>query len=100
VKFTPEGGRVVLGARIEPDGSAVFSVADTGIGMTPDELAVAMEPFGQVDSTLARSAEGTGLGLPLAQRLVELHGGRLRISSEKGKGTTAEIWLPAARVVR
>ncbi|MGE0419525.1 MAG: histidine kinase dimerization/phospho-acceptor domain-containing protein, partial [Acetobacteraceae bacterium] len=75
VKFTPEGGDVTVSARRDANGSVVLLVTDTGIGMTDAEMAIAMEPFGQVDSTLSRIAEGTGLGLPLAHRLIELHGG-------------------------
>jgi signal transduction histidine kinase len=99
VKFTPEGGSVAISAAMAPEGGLVITVADTGIGMTAAEVEIAMEPFGQVDSTLSRSAEGTGLGLPLALRLTELHGGQLRIRSVKGEGTTVEVVLPADRVI-
>ena len=67
--------------------------------MTADEIEVAMEPFGQVDARLAREHEGTGLGLPLARRLAELHGGTLEIISEKGAGTTVTVTFPAERVI-
>jgi signal transduction histidine kinase len=102
VKFTPEQGKVTLSCRIPNDnaGGLVLTVADTGIGMSDADIAVALEPFGQVDSTLSRAVEGTGLGLPLARRLIELHGGRLVLRSVKGEGTTAEVWLPAQRLVR
>ncbi len=100
VKFTPAHGRIVLAASISATGGLVFSVTDTGIGMTEAEIAIAMEPFGQVESSLSRSFEGTGLGLPLAHRLAVLHGGRLELSSAKGRGTTATVYLPAERVVR
>ncbi len=99
VKFTPEGGHVSVSAQQAADGSIVLSVTDTGIGMTEAEMAIAMEPFGQVDSTLSRIAEGTGLGLPLAHRLIELHGGTLVLRSVKGQGTTVEVTIPAQRVV-
>jgi two-component system cell cycle sensor histidine kinase PleC len=66
--------------------------------MTPDEVRIALEPFGQVDARLSREHEGTGLGLPLARRLAELHGGSLRVESEKGVGTRVIVTLPAARV--
>lgn len=98
VKFTPDGGVVTVSACRAPDGGVTISVADTGIGMTEADMVIAMEPFGQVDSTLSRQADGTGLGLPLAQRLMALHGGGLRLRSVKGAGTTAEITLPPARV--
>ncbi len=81
-------------------GELVFSIADTGIGMTEPEIAIALEPFGQVDNTLARPFEGTGLGLPLARKLTELHGGKLEVTSIKGHGTTAKVILPAERLVQ
>jgi PAS domain S-box-containing protein len=98
IKFTKAGGRVVIAARRGADGGVAFKVHDTGVGMTRDEVGVAFEPFGQVDAQLAREHEGTGLGLPLARRLAEMHGGSLHIDSEKGRGTTVTVWLPAARV--
>jgi signal transduction histidine kinase len=98
VKFTPRGGSVTVSGRREPDGGFAAVVADTGIGMTEAEIAIAMEPFGQVENSLSRSFEGTGLGLPLARRLTELHGGRLIVRSVKGGGTTVEIVLPASRI--
>jgi signal transduction histidine kinase len=100
VKFTPNNGRIVLAVEETAAGELVLSVSDTGIGMTPAEIEVAMEPFGQVDSALSRSFEGTGLGLPLAHKLTELHGGRLELSSSKGHGTTAKVVLPADRLLQ
>jgi len=72
-------------------------VRDTGIGMTPEEISIALQPFGQLDSGLDRRHEGTGLGLPLARSLVELNGGTLEIRSEKGRGTTVTVRLAAGR---
>ena len=100
VKFTPDEGRIVLTVAEEENGELVFSVADTGIGMTEAEIEIALEPFGQVDNKLSRSFEGTGLGLPLARKLTELHGGRLELISVKGRGTTARVILPAQRVLQ
>ena len=80
------------------EGGAEFAVRDTGCGMTATEIDIALELFGQVDAGLARPHEGTGLGLPLARKLVELHGGSLTVESEKGRGTTVTVTLPAARV--
>jgi len=100
VKFTPEGGEVTIACRVAMNGDVVVSVSDTGIGMTEAEIAVAMEPFRQVDSSLSRAVEGTGLGLPLARRLAELHDGRLTLRSVKGQGTTVEVWLPSSRVMQ
>jgi two-component system cell cycle sensor histidine kinase PleC len=65
--------------------------------MSPDQVVHALEPFGQVDNSLARTNDGTGLGLPLARALVELHGGTLTVVSDIGKGTTVTITLPAKR---
>ena len=98
VKFTAEGGSVTLEAGLNAARECVISVADTGIGMTPEELAKALEPFGQVDSALTRRNQGTGLGLPLAASLTERLGGRLAIDSEPGKGTAVRVYLPANRV--
>jgi signal transduction histidine kinase len=99
IKFTKPGGSVLVTGRHAPEGGVAFEVCDTGLGMTPDEIEIALEPFGQVDARLAREHEGTGLGLPLARRLAELHGGFLEINSEKGRGTTVTVTLPAARVM-
>jgi signal transduction histidine kinase len=98
IKFTPEGGRVVV--RITPHPEAVeITVADTGIGVRPTDIAKIFEPFGQVDSPLARRHVGTGLGLPIARTLVELHGGDLSFSSVEGAGTTVTVSLPRQRLV-
>jgi len=96
-KFTAEGGRVVLVATRTPDGGATIAVADTGIGMTKEQIAYAMTPFGQVQASYARGHEGTGLGLPIAAALTKLHGGEFRIHSEPGKGTTVFFTLPPSR---
>jgi len=99
VKFTPAGGRIVLAISTPPEGTVVFAVADTGIGMKPEEIPIALEPFRQIDSALNRRYEGTGLGLPLARTLVELHGGFLNVISVAGSGTTVTITIPADRVL-
>ncbi|WP_340118893.1 PAS domain-containing sensor histidine kinase [Pelagibius sp. 7325] len=98
VKFTPAGGRVLLEA--ESDGAAgiVVRVSDTGIGIAPENIVKVMSPFGQVHEALNRDTQGTGLGLPLSRALVELHGGRLTLESELGKGTTARVELPGRAV--
>lgn len=93
LKFTRSGGSVRLVAEARR-GTAIVSVSDTGIGMTPEELSIALTPFGQVDASHARWREGTGLGLPIARALVQLHGGELRVASEKGVGTTVEVSIP------
>jgi len=100
VKFTPDDGEIVISVGFNPAGDVIISVIDSGIGMSDAEIMVAFEPFGQVDNALSRTFEGTGLGLPLASRLVELHGGRLELTSIKGRGTAARITLPAWRVAK
>jgi signal transduction histidine kinase len=92
VKFTPEGGEVRITAGVSGEGM-VLEVADSGIGIAKEDMARAMERFGQVDSTLARKFEGTGLGLPL--ELVALHGVSLVLESTVGAGTTARVTMPA-----
>ena len=99
VKFTPEGGRVSLRAELADNGEFLFLVRDSGIGIAPDDMARAMAPFGQVDSRLSRKYEGTGLGLPLAKSLTELHGGGFELVSQPERGTTVTVRLPASRVV-
>jgi PAS domain S-box-containing protein len=98
VKFCHSGGQITIEAGFEHENGMVVRISDTGIGMSSDEIEVAMMPFGQVDSSLARKYEGTGLGLPLTKMLVELHGGRLELESETGVGTTVNIRFPAGRV--
>jgi signal transduction histidine kinase len=99
VKFTPKGGDVVLAARLESDGRFAIAVADTGIGIAPEDIERALTPFAQIESSLDRRYEGTGLGLPLTKSLVELHGGELVIESEPGRGTTVTVYLPGHRVI-
>jgi signal transduction histidine kinase len=98
VKFTPEGGRVHVSTSVTSQG-VIIAVSDTGIGMTPDHISKALEPFRQIDSKLSRKYEGTGLGLPLAKHLVELHHGTLSIESKVNVGTTVTVVLPPERVV-
>jgi len=99
IKFTPEGGRVDVSARIDKTGELVIEVKDTGIGMSADEITKAMQPFGKVDTAFSSMKAGTGLGLTIVDSLVSLHGGRLELTSEKGKGTCARVVLPAFRVL-
>ncbi|MBV8591371.1 MAG: PAS domain S-box protein [Acetobacteraceae bacterium] len=99
IKFTELGGSIKLTVRRARSGGVEFAVQDTGCGMTPAEIETALELFGQVDAGLARRHEGTGLGLPLARRLAEIHGGSLTVESEKGRGTTVKIELPPTRTV-
>jgi len=98
-KFTPAGGRILVLARPSADGGITIAIADTGIGMTHEEMMLALKPFAQVDARRARSAEGAGLGLPLALGLARLHGGSLHIESQPGKGTTVMLGLPRRAAV-
>ena len=99
VKFTPEAGKVVVRTRLDPEKGAIVEVCDTGVGMTDEEVATALQPFGQIDSCLSRKHKGTGLGLPLAKAMIELHGGTLEIRSVPGTGTTFAFNIPNARLV-
>jgi signal transduction histidine kinase len=96
VKFTPPGGRVVVAAA-PADGMVEVSVSDTGIGIAPEDHEAIFEEFRQVGTDYARKREGTGLGLSLAKRFVELHGGRIWVKSEVGKGSTFTFTLPVRR---
>jgi signal transduction histidine kinase len=100
VKFTPEGGRVSVRAGCGAAGDMRLSVTDTGIGINAADLEIALQPFGQVDSQLARKYEGTGLGLPICKSLVALHGGELSVVSEPNVGTTMTARFPVSRTVR
>ena len=98
VKFTPAGGEISL-LVTRSEGGIVIEVRDSGIGIAAEDIDRAMSPFGQVDSRLSRRYEGTGLGLPLAKALTELHGGKLELQSEPGVGTIARVRLPRDRVI-
>jgi PAS domain S-box-containing protein len=99
IKFTPEGGRVDLEAGIAPDGGAFVRVRDTGVGMREADIPVALQPFRQIESSLSRAHQGTGLGLPLSLAIARMHGGTLDIDSAPGSGTTVTVHLPADRTV-
>jgi PAS domain S-box-containing protein len=94
LKFTQAGGRVTLSIARREDGGSSVTVADTGIGMTADDIVKALDPFGQVDGEIARQHHGTGLGLPLVKAMAEAHGGHLTVNSEPGIGTTITVHLP------
>jgi two-component system, cell cycle sensor histidine kinase PleC len=97
VKFSNEGGRVVVEAALDADGAVVLSVADDGIGMSPADLERALQPFGQAQAATTRAYGGTGLGLPITKGLVEAHGGTLEVTTSPGRGTRIRIILPAER---
>ena len=112
IKFTPEGGTIKLGGRLaygcqlkqefRPDRSPIncstpylcLEVTDNGIGIAQDKLHLLFRPFQQIDSSLARRHEGTGLGLALTKRLAELHGGTVSVESQENQGSTFRVWLP------
>jgi len=93
-KFTPDGGRIVLVATTESSRDLTIAIADTGIGMTQEQIAQALKPFTQVQSEYSRQQEGTGLGLTISKSLIELHGGRMVISSTPDVGT---MWRSRCR---
>jgi signal transduction histidine kinase len=95
VKFTPEGGAVKVTAR-KVAGGVEIAVSDTGVGIAPEDREAVFEEFRQVGKDYTRKAEGTGLGLALTRRFVELHGGRINLQSEPGKGSTFTVFLPEA----
>lgn len=112
IKFTPEGGTIKLGGRLaygcqlqqefRPDRSPIncstpylcLEVIDNGIGIAQDKLHLLFRPFQQIDASLARRHEGTGLGLALTKRLAELHGGTVSVESQENQGSTFRVWLP------
>ena len=98
LKFTPAGGTVDIAAGLTQAGDLAIAVADSGIGIAPEDLPRVMERFGQVDSPMQRKHEGTGLGLPLSRQLAQLHGGDLVLESAVEQGTTVTLTLPRARL--
>ena len=93
MKFTPEGGRITVAAR--PVNEAVeVSVTDTGVGIAAEDCDAVFEEFRQVGDSAERKAEGTGLGLALTKKFIELHGGRIWLTSTVGKGSTLSFTLP------
>jgi signal transduction histidine kinase len=93
VKFTPEGGKVTVHVR-RNDSGVEIAVSDTGIGIADDHLAIIFEEFRQVGADYRRKAEGTGLGLALTKKFVELHGGTMHVESAPGQGSTFTFTLP------
>src|SRR5262249_53455984 len=95
LKFTPEGGRIDVRAAMN-EGLAEISVADTGVGIAPEDLEAIFEEFRQV-GTADKKLEGTGLGLALSRKFIELHGGRISVKSQLGEGSTFTFTLPVHR---
>lgn len=98
IKFTPRGGKVDVRAHTSAEGEMIIDVVDNGIGMTENELKIALQPFSKVDTSGGKA--GTGIGLTIVESLVRLHGGRFELLSEKGVGTTARVIMPAASILR
>jgi len=99
IKYTPEGGRVQLAMRTEP-GAAVVTVADTGIGIDPEDIPHLFERFYRADKARSRDLGGTGLGLSIAKWIAESHGGHISVESTVGQGSTFTLRLPLIRAPR
>ena len=99
VKFTPEGGTISLQAQIADNGGYSITVSDTGIGIAPEDIKRVLEPFGQIETATSRSHNGTGLGLPLVDAMVKLHGGSLEVESQVGQGTSITLRFPPERTI-
>lgn len=100
IKFSPENSLMMLDAEIDSKQRLRISVTDTGVGLTEDEIEKALSPFGQIETEHSRTKSGTGLGLTLVKSLIELHGGKLEIVSQKGIGTTVTLIFPEKRVAK
>lgn len=100
VKFTPANGTVTLSAAVEADGRLAIAISDTGIGMKREDIPRSLEPFVQLHHHMNKAYGGTGLGLPLVQALMRLHGGSVTIDSQEGRGTTVTVRFPRSRVRR
>ena len=99
VKFTPKGGEINVSANVDKKGAFVFSFADTGEGMSKENIIKALKPFEQIDSMHSKAHEVTGLGLHLCKKFTEMHGGTLTVKSKEGKGTTVTLRLPPERTI-
>lgn len=100
IKFTPKGETVILSSFVDDMGRVIMEVTDTGIGMGADQIAIAFEPFGQVENTYTNPERGTGLGLPLVKAFVTMHQGEMELESEVDKGTTVRLIFPTERTIR
>jgi signal transduction histidine kinase len=99
VKFTPAGGSITISARWDVESGLAITVADTGIGIPRADIERVLKPFEQIDSSLSRQHQGTGLGLPLVKAIMELHDGRIELNSELDNGTRATVTFPSERVL-
>jgi signal transduction histidine kinase len=100
IKFSHVGSVVEARAEVTGDNDLKIAIIDRGIGMRPEDIPIAFEPFRQIDGDAAHAHEGTGLGLPLAKMLVEKHGGTLTVTSALGEGTTVDVAIPGWRITR
>ena len=100
IRYTPEGGTITLAWRVDDDGTGVFAVTDTGIGIAPEHLPRLTERFYRIDRSRSRATGGTGLGLAIVKHVLLRHQATLEIASEPGKGSTFAVRLPARRVER
>ena len=98
VKFTPKGGKICISDDLKSDGVYCLNITDTGIGMDEEDVETALTPFGMVRSAYNDNTKGTGLGLPLAKRMMEMHNGTIDIKSEPGRGTKVTLVFPSERV--
>lgn len=99
IKFTPQQGKISVHAYLQDDNCIVIKVSDTGVGIAPEELASVMQPFAQAGDATTRSHEGSGLGLSLVQRMVDLHNGHVLLQSTLGEGTSAIVRFPPERTI-
>jgi signal transduction histidine kinase len=99
IKFTPAGGRITVTGRFDSEDGVAVTVSDTGIGIPEGDLERVLKPFEQVDSSLSRQHQGTGLGLPLVKAIMEMHGGSLRLKSKFGSGTAVTVVFPPDRAL-
>jgi PAS domain S-box-containing protein len=99
IKYTPAGGKITIETWCRQDTGYVFTISDTGVGIAEEDIPMVLAPFGQVESALSRTEQGTGLGLPLTKSFVELHGGSFDIRSTVGAGTTVTVRFPSERIV-
>ena len=99
LKFTSAGGKITVETWCRQDAGYVFTITDTGVGIAEEDIPMVLAPFGQVESALSRTQQGTGLGLPLTKSFVELHGGSFDLRSTVGVGTTVTVRFPSERIV-
>jgi len=99
IKFTPAGGKITIDIRSRHNEGYFFKVTDTGIGIAAEDIPMVLSPFGQVESAISRTQQGTGLGLPLTKSMVEMHGGSFDLQSTFGAGTTVTVRFPVERII-